>query len=181
MQLLSDDLYLLCRWVAAWATVTRVSVLWAACRSSRVSRGEHLYTGWRKKWLFQKQLLKLAAKRIWTNLVCITLSLCTIKFIQLSRTFLPLFLKSIFFCATRYSYKVVVVQPEADRSVGRPRPRSQRNIHWILKKQCDRVWTGFSWLKIGSSCFVLWTGYWSMRLYKRWVISWQVVRLLTSQ
>jgi len=30
-------------------------------------------------------------------------------------------------------------------------------LEWILGKQCERVWTGFMWLRTGTSGRLLWT------------------------
>jgi hypothetical protein len=51
----------------------------------------------------------------------------------------------------RYSYKILVGKPEGKRSFGRPRWRWENNITMDLGKLGLGVWTGFNWLRIGTS------------------------------
>jgi hypothetical protein len=47
-------------------------------------------------------------------------------------------------------YKVLVGKPEGKRPLGRPRRRWEDNIKWIFRKWNMGVWTGSSWLRIGT-------------------------------
>jgi hypothetical protein len=47
-------------------------------------------------------------------------------------------------------YRVLVGKPEGRRPLGRPRHRWKDNIHWIFRKWDVGVWTGLSWLRIGT-------------------------------
>jgi len=44
----------------------------------------------------------------------------------------------------------LVGKPEGRRSLGRPRRRWEDNIRWIFRKWYVVVWTGSSWLRIGT-------------------------------
>jgi hypothetical protein len=47
-------------------------------------------------------------------------------------------------------YSVLVEKPEGKRPLGRPKRRWENNIKRIFRK-CDvGVWTGSSWLRIGT-------------------------------
>jgi len=48
-------------------------------------------------------------------------------------------------------YRVLVRKPEGKRPLGRPRRRWEDNIKWIFRKWDVGVWTGSSWLRIGTS------------------------------
>jgi hypothetical protein len=50
-------------------------------------------------------------------------------------------------------YKPLVGKPEGNRSLWRQGPSADDRImlRYILMKWCVRVWTGFNWLRIGSS------------------------------
>ena len=48
-------------------------------------------------------------------------------------------------------YRVLVGKPERKRPLGRPRRRWEDNIRWIFRKWDVGVWTGSSWLRIGTS------------------------------
>jgi len=50
----------------------------------------------------------------------------------------------------RNVYKILVRALEGKR-VGRPRCKWDVNKKWVLKKLNVRLWTGFTWLSIGSS------------------------------
>jgi hypothetical protein len=41
-------------------------------------------------------------------------------------------------------------EPERMRPLGRPRRRREDNIKWIFRKWDVGVWTGSSWLRIGT-------------------------------
>jgi hypothetical protein len=47
-------------------------------------------------------------------------------------------------------YRVLVEKPEGNRSVGRPRNRWENNIKMGLQEVGRGVWTGSSWLIIGT-------------------------------
>jgi len=51
---------------------------------------------------------------------------------------------------SRGVYRVLVGKPEGKRSLGRPRLRWENNIRWIVRKWDVGVWTGSSWLRIGT-------------------------------
>jgi hypothetical protein len=48
------------------------------------------------------------------------------------------------------AYKILVGKPDGNRPLGRPRRRWQGNIEMDREKDV-RVWTGYMWLRIGSS------------------------------
>jgi hypothetical protein len=39
---------------------------------------------------------------------------------------------------------------------------------WIFNKQGAKAWTGFNWLKLLSSGWILWTRQWTFGLYRSW-------------
>jgi hypothetical protein len=47
-------------------------------------------------------------------------------------------------------YRVLVGKPEEKRPLGRPRRRWENNIKMDLQEVGVGVWTGSSWLKIGT-------------------------------
>ena len=48
-------------------------------------------------------------------------------------------------------YRVLVGKPEGKRPMGRPGHRWEDNIKMDLQEVgCGGVWTGFSWLRIGT-------------------------------
>jgi MFS-type transporter involved in bile tolerance (Atg22 family) len=47
-------------------------------------------------------------------------------------------------------YRVLVVKLEGKRQLGRPRRRWEDKIRWIFRKWDVGVWTGLSWLRIGT-------------------------------
>jgi hypothetical protein len=47
-------------------------------------------------------------------------------------------------------FRVLVVKPEGKRPLGRPRCRWEDNIKMDLQKVGWEVWTGSSWLRIGT-------------------------------
>ena len=47
-------------------------------------------------------------------------------------------------------YMVLVGKPEGKRPLGRLRLRWEDNIRWIFRKWDVGVWTGLSWLRIGT-------------------------------
>jgi hypothetical protein len=51
----------------------------------------------------------------------------------------------------------------------------------MLKKEVKRVWTGFMWLRIGTSGGLLWTQQCTFNFHETRRISWIAVPLLTSQ
>jgi hypothetical protein len=48
----------------------------------------------------------------------------------------------------RVAYKIIVGKPERKRPLRRPRHRWGMIFKWILRKQGDRVMTGFIWLRL---------------------------------
>jgi len=50
----------------------------------------------------------------------------------------------------RSVYRVLVGKPEGKRPLGRPRRRWEENIKWIFRKWDVGIWTGSSWLRIGT-------------------------------
>jgi hypothetical protein len=50
----------------------------------------------------------------------------------------------------RKVYQVLVGKSERKRPVGKPRCRWEDRIKWISGKLAGRVWSGFSWLRIGA-------------------------------
>jgi ribosomal protein S30 len=55
----------------------------------------------------------------------------------------------------RNAFSIVVGKAERKRQLGRPRRRWDGNIKIDLRKKCGRVWTGFIWLRIGTSSGML--------------------------
>jgi hypothetical protein len=51
----------------------------------------------------------------------------------------------------RNANKILVEESEGKRPLGRPMPRWEYNTEWILGTLGGRVWTGFTWLRIGTS------------------------------
>jgi len=47
-------------------------------------------------------------------------------------------------------YRVSVGKPEGKRPLGRPRHRWEEILRWIFRKWNVVVWTGSSWLRIGT-------------------------------
>jgi hypothetical protein len=47
-------------------------------------------------------------------------------------------------------FRVLVGKPEGKRPLGRPRHRWENNIKIIFRKWDVDVWTGSSWLRIGT-------------------------------
>jgi hypothetical protein len=47
-------------------------------------------------------------------------------------------------------YRVSVWKPEGKRPLGRTRHRWENNIRWLFRKWDVGVWTGSSWLRIGT-------------------------------
>jgi hypothetical protein len=50
----------------------------------------------------------------------------------------------------RKAYKVLVVNPEGKRPLGRPRRRWEDWIRMNVREIGWGVWTGFYWLKLGT-------------------------------
>jgi hypothetical protein len=51
----------------------------------------------------------------------------------------------------RYPFNIFIGKHEGKRQLGRPRRGRERNIKIIFKDWDMRVWTGFIWLRIGTS------------------------------
>jgi hypothetical protein len=49
------------------------------------------------------------------------------------------------------AYKILVRKPEGKRPLGRPRHRGRVILRLILKKYSENVWTGFMWVRVGTS------------------------------
>ena len=47
-------------------------------------------------------------------------------------------------------YRVLVGKPEGKRPLWRPKHRWEDNIKWIFRMWDVGVWTGLSWLRIGT-------------------------------
>jgi hypothetical protein len=47
-------------------------------------------------------------------------------------------------------YRVLVGKPEGKRPLGRPRSRCENILRLIFRTYGVRVWTGLSWLRIGT-------------------------------
>jgi hypothetical protein len=47
-------------------------------------------------------------------------------------------------------YRILVVKPEGQRPLGRPRSRWKVNIKMELQEEGCGVWTGSSWLSTGA-------------------------------
>ena len=47
-------------------------------------------------------------------------------------------------------HRILVGKPEGKRPHGRPRPRWEITIRYILRKWDVGVWTGLIWLRIGT-------------------------------
>ena len=56
----------------------------------------------------------------------------------------------------RAAYRVLVGEPEGKRPLGRPRCRWEDNIKMDLQEVGCGVWTGSSWLRIGTGGCHLW-------------------------
>ena len=50
----------------------------------------------------------------------------------------------------RVMYRVLVGKPEGKRPLGRPRPRLEDNIKKEIQEMGLELWTGSSWLRIGT-------------------------------
>jgi len=55
----------------------------------------------------------------------------------------------------RNVYKILVGKPEGKRPLGRPRGRWKNSIRMNLREIGVKVWFGFIWLMIGTSCRLL--------------------------
>jgi hypothetical protein len=53
------------------------------------------------------------------------------------------------------AYKALVRKPEGKRSLGNLGINGTIILKWIVKKYEASVWTGFIWLRIGTSCRLL--------------------------
>jgi hypothetical protein len=51
----------------------------------------------------------------------------------------------------RNAYRTFVERPEGKRPLGRPRSRWEDSIIIHLREIGGKVWTGFIWLRIGTS------------------------------
>jgi hypothetical protein len=51
----------------------------------------------------------------------------------------------------RNVHKMLVGKSEGNRSLRRPRRRWEDNIRMDLMEQIAEMWTGFTWLRIGTS------------------------------
>jgi hypothetical protein len=51
----------------------------------------------------------------------------------------------------RNAYKILVENPEVKTPLGIPRRRWEDNIRMVIREIRSRVWTGFMWLRTGTS------------------------------
>jgi hypothetical protein len=51
----------------------------------------------------------------------------------------------------RKMYKVLVGKPERNRPIGSLRHRWEDGTKWILGRLAGRVWSRFTWLRIGTN------------------------------
>jgi hypothetical protein len=58
---------------------------------------------------------------------------------------------------TRNPYRILVGKPEGKRPLGRPRSRWVDDIKMDLREINGMVWTGWIWLRIGTSGGLLYT------------------------
>jgi hypothetical protein len=75
----------------------------------------------------------------------------------------------------RNTYRILVGKPEWNRSLRTPWS------WWILKDEDMRVWTGFTWHRIGTGGGLLGTREWTLEFHKTQGISWSAERLLACQ
>jgi hypothetical protein len=78
----------------------------------------------------------------------------------------------------RNAYIILVWKHKLKMHLGRPRHGWE---YMDFKKQCVRVWTGFNWLKMGSTDRLSWARQWNFGFHKSWGISWLAERLSASQ
>jgi PAS domain-containing protein len=52
---------------------------------------------------------------------------------------------------TRNAYTMLVVKPDGEKPVGRPRRWWEYVLEWILGECGEKVWTGFIWMRTGTS------------------------------
>jgi hypothetical protein len=57
----------------------------------------------------------------------------------------------------RKGHNVWVGNLEGKRPLGRPRRRWEDGIKMDLKETAERVWNGFTWVRIGTGVGLLWT------------------------
>ena len=50
----------------------------------------------------------------------------------------------------RVIYRVLVGKPEGKRPLGRPGVCGRKILRWTFRKKMRGVWTGLSWLRIGT-------------------------------
>ena len=62
-----------------------------------------------------------------------------------------------------------------------PRYIWQDNVKMNFKERDGRAWTGLVWLRVGTSCRLLWTRYWTFVFHKMRWISWLAEEALASQ
>jgi hypothetical protein len=55
----------------------------------------------------------------------------------------------------RHVYRVLVVKSKEKRPLGKLRRRWEEHIKIIFNKYHGKTWSGFIWLRIGTSCGVL--------------------------
>lgn len=61
---------------------------------------------------------------------------------------------------TRHTYRGLIGMREGKKPFGRPK-RWWNNIHWIVKKEDSKAWSGFIRLVIG-----MWSWHWTFRFHK---------------
>ena len=79
-------------------------------------------------------------------------------------------------------YRISVGRTEGKRPLGRPRHRWEDLILRVIFRNWEvGVWTGSSWLRIGTGGKHLWMRYWIFGVYKMQRVSWLAANLLVSQ
>jgi len=56
----------------------------------------------------------------------------------------------------RNPYKILVGKPDGNRSLGKHRHRYEGNVKMDVRKYIGKLWSGFIWLRIGTSSCLLW-------------------------
>jgi hypothetical protein len=51
--------------------------------------------------------------------------------------------------------RILVCKPEGKRQFGRPWPKSEDNVKWILQKHDEKSWTKFVWLTKRTMYYLL--------------------------
>ena len=79
-------------------------------------------------------------------------------------------------------YRVLVGKPEGKRTLGKPRRRWEDNIRTDLQEVgLGGVWTGSTWVKVGTGGGHLWRGWWTFGFRKMRGIFWLAENRLAAQ